>query len=602
MTKSLINDHFNSKKQFLNKKHKKLELLRNVTKKRQQNDKLNIVTINKTSEVPGDVTLRKFRHNFWKRSLNKHQQIIGEIYLRSNLPNIYGDDFKANELRIKLENGIGSIRPYAFVGCPRRWGKTFVTAWFVACALATFPGTRLIVFGPALRQCLFFMEEVKKGLYFLLDENVQFEVLENNKQILRIRPAGQQADNYFHCLPSKENTTRGISANMVIAEELSSIDLSFVLSVIFPLLTVDGTAFAGISTVKGEDNHFNKFLYSYDPTDANSAISVYQFYAACASCRHKGQASSCKHMVSDKPKWIPEDRSSKVKKLYADIGGQAMGDQELSGVTASKHLNAFDVNLVDRIFDKTCIIIDEWFLIKPIMVFSYIDPTGGGPSDIAVVSGVYENGVFVYTGLETITADRPSKCFDQIILHYKKLREFSYLTNAVIYIWVESNVPWTKNEIQDLIKENVPRVKIMESGALDGSSMVIGNGSSSIRKPGAATTATVKHNMWVTYSNHMATNRLKFWENLVSVHHPSPALSHWTARDANRHILKTQLKNYYIQVEPSQNAAFTKDKIAFSGKNKSGTMKDDLAGAAQLLLYWIERFFLLRGNIPGNDM
>lgn len=578
-----------SKKLYKNTKTK-IKLYNNKvedTKKVKQDTNKNITVVKETGVVKGDIILKRFRHLFWKRSLNKHQHIIGEIYLLGNLENIYGDDFKDHELRIKKENKINKVKPFAFVGCPRRWGKTFVTAWFVACALATFDGIRIIVFAPALRQCLFFIEEVNKSLDFIKEQGgINYKILEKNKQNLTILPQGGTKPNSVQSLPCKETTVRGVGAGMVIGEELSSIPLSFVLSVMLPLLTVARTSFVGISTVKGEDNHFFKFLCMYDPDDRHSPINVYQFYAACSECRKSGNAISCKHLLADQPKWVTVDRKTSVQKMYANVGGDDMCDQELSGVVKQQFKNAFDPILIDRLFEERNVIFDSYFFVKPTMIYSVIDPTGGGASDLAIASGVCQNGIFTYTGLESITAFLPEQCFPQILKHYAEMRKHALLSGCYIYIWIEGNMVWQANEIYKFLSKHLRRAYLMDNSNLDVSSVTIGNASSTGNgKVGFLTDHQLKMKMMVTFRLFLAGDRLKFWDKLVSVHHPNISLeSTMSARNCTRDMMKNQFKNWFIQIQPALNKAFGKDKITSSGKSQNGTSKDDLGLVGQAIL------------------
>jgi len=96
------------------------------------------------------------RHN-----IESHQRTFMEAMLQSNIPQIFGDDYAANEFRLKHQNNIHEIFPFSLICCPRRWGKTYATAWFVACALTCMHNIKVSVFSPAQRQSQEFVTLVK---------------------------------------------------------------------------------------------------------------------------------------------------------------------------------------------------------------------------------------------------------------------------------------------------------------------------------------------------------------------------------------------------------------------------------------------------------
>lgn len=548
------------------------------------------------NEVEGDTVLRRFRNLSSKRYLNKHQQIILQLFIESNLENIYGDDYKDNEIRIKKENGIKKNRPFALVGCPRRYGKTFIIAWFVACALVTFKGTRVAIFAPALKQCQFFIRYVRQFLSYIRQLGVDLNMPGDSKLEIEVEsPYYPGVINSVISLSCNADTSRGVGANIIIADEVSYIVEAYILSVILPLLTVEKTSFAGISTVNGEDNHFYRLLAMHDPDDDNCPIQVYQFYASCFACRRAGIGTACRHLVKEQPRWITSDRKSDVFKMYDALGGSDMADQELSGIVKQKHLHAFDLDSVNEMFDECSIVtsreIGEWLIRKPgCMLFSAIDPTGGGGSDLAIVTAIYEKGICTIVGAESITASKPSECFDKIVLHYKTLRKNPLFRDSPITVWVEGNLIWQYQEITDLLVDNIPLCYVMDKTYSDASSTVIGANQKSKGVKGQMTNSETKQEMWRITKDHLAAKRISFYEDMVTVHHPMPLNKKFNSVNALRHIFKNQMSNFYIILKRAVDPTFSRNIVTFSGKTGKTQGRDDVAMSLMILIDAICRY------------
>ena len=565
-----------------------------------------IKLLKKSKRVEGDVILEKLRNILSKRSINKHQQIILEILIPGNFDNIYGDAFENNRLRIMRENSVSKIKPYALVGVPRRWGKSYILAWFIAVVLVVFKGVKIAIFAPALRQCEYFIEMVSKGLSYI-HNILKIPVVRSVDNKLTIEVESQIYPGVFNRVESlscNADTTRGVGANIIIADELSYIMEAYILSVILPLLTVAKTSFAGISTVNGEENHFFKFLSMHDPDDDNSAIEVYQFYAACFKCRHSGKASVCKHMVDQQPIWITQDRKQDVNQMYAALGNEKMAEQELSGVVRQMHSNAFKEEYVNRMFALTNIVNKKWFENfpgiggKPPLLFSFIDPTHGGASHLAVVTAAYVSGILVIVGLESFPASQPSD-LEPIVTHYETIRKDPFLGNIPIGIWVEGNLLWQYGEIVRLLRARLRNIFIYDKTYADSANTLVGNSQhqGGHHVGGQITNHLIKQSAWLITRDHLTFNKIMFYEGLVTVKEPPFTKAGISMRAACRALLFNQLLNFFVVVQPAQNPAFQRPKVTFTGKTSKTGGIDDLAISMQLLIDAIIRI-ITSGNLP----
>ena len=554
-----------------------------------------VIVMGNDNKIEGDIILDKMRSLISRRYMTKNQLIIMEILISANLENIYGYAFKDNELRIKKENSVHKIRPYVFVGVPRRNGKTFVVAWFVTVALLYMQNVECVIFAPSRDQTKIFFQEIRASLDFVAALGIPFKVISNSMKEICIRSPCENYYNKILALGSNSDTSRGISANIVIADELSFITDAYLKSVILPLLMVSKTSFIGISTVNGEENHFFKFLSMQDTEDASCPIEVFQFYGACFNCRHKGNVESCKHLINEQPDWISDSRKKDVAKMYKVLGGEDMARQEIMGMVKQENVNAFDENHITRMFDAQHMVDEKIFSIKPSMVYSVIDPTGGGGSDLAIVSFVYDSGRMIIIGLESIRGSSGPELFPHIEAHYRELRKNNLFRDASIGVWVEGNMIYIYHDITNFLSNSIPRLTIFDKTYADSSSLALNNGKGGSTNTGQVTNAVIKQHMWKLTRDHLEFDRIYFYEHFVTVFNPRPFDQGVSARHSVRAILNNQMVNYFMFRINPMNPHTQQTKLAFSGKTSKSEGKDDMAVALQLGLECVNRLISTQG-------
>lgn len=591
-----VMDLLTSKLQGLEIRKRKREVLKSekLSKKKESIRGVNVLRNNK--KIEGDLILERMRNLLSKRYLTKHQMVIMEILIAANLENAYGEAFKDNELRIKKENNIPKIRPFALIGVPRRNGKTFAVAWFITVCLLFMRGINCAIFAPSFLQAEFFIKEIKAGLRFAQKLGYKVELTTNAQHEICVKSDYYPGVfNKITALGSKSDTSRGISANIVIADELSFIAEGYIKSVILPLLTVAKTAFVGISTVNGEENHFFKFLSMQNPDDPSNPIEVFQFYSACFKCRHSGKEGSCKHMINEQPEWITTSRKKDVGDMYAALGGEDMAKQEIMGIVKQENQNAFEEKYISRMFDEKHLVDEKMFSEKPAMIYSVIDPTGGGGSDLAIVTYVYDAGRMIIIGLESIKGTCGKDILPYVEAHYREIRKIEMFKDTPFGIWVEGNQVYIYHDIVDFLQEHVPKITLFDKTYADSSSLSLNSGKGGSSETGQITNPVIKQQMWKLTRDHLEFDRIFFFKEFVTVKHPKPLSMEYSARQTVRSMLQNQLMNYFIIKIDPQNPYTQKTKLAFSGKTSKSEGKDDMAVALQLGVECITRLISTGG-------
>lgn len=622
-----------------------------------------------------DKIMNKLRKAVYSREgLQEYQKNFLEVFISSNLKNIFKEDYDIHETRIKKKYGNKKSQPFSIVFCPRQFGKSFSTSWFVSCAMLILINVKIVVVSKNLEQAKNFLDYVKGGFEILKKWGFKnYRVSTNNVKVFVVELLDKNGNvvskNTLRCVSSSLDGSRGISANIIIVDEASSVSDLYILTVLFPLLLIEGTSCIFITTIKNSenlmtriadihentsssfDNVNNNSIFNNNNDDINDGLSgdnshfrVVKYYTACESCRDKGLAASCKHNSFDKANWINSAVSDTIKKLFKKLGCEDLMKQELVGVHKNMSKQAFFQPHIDTLFsEKCCCTFNTYPFLdidkNPIdVIFSFIDPTGGGGSDIGIVTGIARYGLFIIIGMESISAKidvqrlNVDGAIKKVVGHYIKIREHNIYNKADILIWIERNNLWQTSEIKKAIKmSNKLREHVYFPNVLGNnvsfsslsftskqnksykSKHDITNGLPSLMPSfryvdsetqedlGPITTELAKHDMHRKFQEYIAFTKIRIMKPLIVTIHP---LKQEGADDADdivglnmeawEYILrmfKKQCESFKLIFKKAKDFTFGKNKIGYSGKGATDG-KDDLIIAAQALVLWTEIFMI----------
>ena len=88
------------------------------------------------------------------------QKRFHAAFLQACLPKIFGREWDYNSLRIMQRLGLKRIRPEVLCMTPRRWGKTWSVAMFVAAMLLCVPGIKISIFSTGKRASCSLMDTI----------------------------------------------------------------------------------------------------------------------------------------------------------------------------------------------------------------------------------------------------------------------------------------------------------------------------------------------------------------------------------------------------------------------------------------------------------
>lgn len=108
-------------------------------------------------------------------------------FFKACLPHIYGSDaFESDRERILHKFGFTDIRYEVLVVCPRRWGKTYSVALFIAAMAWTVPDMWISIFSTGQRASTSLLELVSKFLANI-SNGTENRILSRNNERLYVR-------------------------------------------------------------------------------------------------------------------------------------------------------------------------------------------------------------------------------------------------------------------------------------------------------------------------------------------------------------------------------------------------------------------------------
>lgn len=148
-------------------------------------------------------------------------------------------------------------------------------------------------------------------------------------------------------------------------------------------------SFIAISTLTNDMNFYTKLISKVDPGTNQPLFKSVQIQLACQKCIDAERGHECTHNMHLIPAWHTEDKHDRLKTIMSDRPD--LINSEMSGVAFSSVDQAFRQCDLKRMFSN-CPPIE--LPVNPQLMVC-IDPCAGGQfSDFALVSLVYENGIF----------------------------------------------------------------------------------------------------------------------------------------------------------------------------------------------------------------
>ena len=167
-------------------------------------------------------------------------------------------------------------------------------------------------------------------------------------------------------------------------DEAAHIDPNLFYKTIVPILQLKNTSLLALSSPEGNENYYSQLLNLKDE-HGRPWFKVVDKKMICAECQKGDRAKqlACDH-IKKTEEWLSNRKFERLKALYSNAQGTAL--QELAGMVVSEYTPCFNMDDIEACFTAKPVIT----LSAPGIIYISADPSGGGPSHLALAAGYFD--------------------------------------------------------------------------------------------------------------------------------------------------------------------------------------------------------------------
>lgn len=145
------------------------------------------------------------------------------------------------------------------------------------------------------------------------------------------------------------------------------------------------TALLALSSPEGSDNYYSRLINHVDEKTGRAFFRIVDCFMICEACRklEPDKQILCNH-IKQKAHWLSARKSQRLISLYATDPATAI--REFGGIIADDFASCFRKEDIKLLYDARPAVINY----SPDYVYVAVDPNGGGPSQMAIVSGYFD--------------------------------------------------------------------------------------------------------------------------------------------------------------------------------------------------------------------
>jgi len=158
------------------------------------------------------------------------------------------------------------------------------------------------------------------------------------------------------------------------------IDPNLFYKTILPILQMKNTALLALSSPEGSDNYYSQLMQLEDE-HGRPFFRTVDCFMICKSCRklERDKQILCNH-VKQTAHWLSARKGQRLKSLYKHDPSTAI--REFGGISIDGFTPCFRPEDVALLYDAPPVVLNY----TPDYVYVAVDPNGGGPSQMAIVS------------------------------------------------------------------------------------------------------------------------------------------------------------------------------------------------------------------------
>lgn len=510
------------------------------------------------TQHPGDTIIEDLEVFLDQFHRSFHQKLFQRAFLSACLRQIYGDEFQQHRHRVMAKFKFKNAKQQCLVSLPRRYGKTWGTALFIAAFSLHVSGQEVSIFSPSKRQSVMLLDTIYD---FLVKFNVTDRIMRRTEEKMVLKSLDGKTTK-INSYPASTKTLRGVSATIIVVDELAFLDPAVLNQVIIPVFQLDATVLLGISTLGSDENFLSKYI---EMKDQNNTALFYclQVFKSCEKCRETSEeaTASCQHNNHVLPSWNSVRKQAIVKAMMDADAFRT----ELLGIANALYQRAFEKKFVECMFNQEKFMLDNLGGYREF--FISIDPNGlGQTSDLGIVSFMKVRGTYVILGIESFPGRTGVENHNVIVSHVRKISEKYAFGSARKVFIVESNLGDTADTYIAMLRDQISNYIVLQDDNAQ-------------NKPGTRTTNGIKISAVEFVRECLLESRFQFVtdEDFVSL----------TRSVGDVKAMFHDQMDEFCEVITDKD--FQKNKRVFSGKRSN--KKDDIVLSFILGIYWSISFY-----------
>ena len=513
-------------------------------------------------------TLSRFE---FKRS--KMQRQFHESFLRAVAQHLYRDDHDVDFDDICKRNKWPDMKQQVLCLTPRRFGKTTAVAMFVAAFAWCVPRSVQSIFSTGRRASYKLLQLVRELLIELGEEDRVSNI--KGKEDLYVTGTSPGDLRKISSYPGNPKTLRGVGGDVLYLEEAAFLSEEVFGQVIIPLLEMDTTALIAISTPQDDLNFYSK-MFEMKDMKGEFFFNTMKIGLVCPKCQTSKNPTACTHMKDVVPPWKSADKLEMVKALYG-VRKDLLA-RESMGLITQDQSSVFKMSWINNFLKRN----DVPLLQAPKVIFTSCDPSGGGKSEMGIISLTMIRGQITVLAIDSYCQKNVKDIRMLLTGHIEGIRAVPRFADAYIVFIGEGNMGNEASWMKEIVSV-YPKVWSMDENGRDGVF------TSNERKSQFAAEAV----------RHFSGDSLSMFENLLVSNPFTRSIPYAMRRSAIVEKLTKQLCAFSRFVRPRGHG---KVRVEFSGKGPHYDDQDDLVMTLLIGLFFGSLFLQRKTNAPYETM
>jgi hypothetical protein len=371
--------------------------------------------------------------------------------------------------------------------------------------------------------------------------------------------------------PGNPKTLRGVGGDVLYLEEAAFLSEEVFGQVIIPLLEMDTTALIAISTPQDDLNFYSK-MFEMKDKNGDFFFNTMKIGLICPKCEKSDNPTACSHMKNIVPPWKSADKLEMVKALYG-VKKDLLA-RESMGLVTNDQSSVFKMQWITAFLARCSTAVQG----TPSIVFTACDPSGGGKSEMGLISFVMLQGQIVIIAIDSFCQKSVKDIRTLLTAHISGIRQCTPFRDSFIVFIGEGNLGNEASWMKEIVSI-YPKLWCMDEKGRDG----------------VLTTNERKAQFAAEGVRHFSSDSISLYSQLLISNPFTAGVPYKIRRQVLLEKLTKQLCAFSRFVKPRGHG---KVRIEFSGKGAHHEDQDDMVMTLLIGLFFASLFVQRKTSAP----